>query len=237
MPGSQRYLGDAATTAQRFIVHPDGQRLYRTGDLGRYRPGGMIEFLGREDDQVKIRGHRIELGEIESVLTGHPDVAAAAVAVDDRGGERGLLGVVVPAAASDPPPDLRAAELAARAADREVRGVTREQVTTYAEAVDDAVLESMARALTGLGATGIGTVGEVDAEVPDAVDPRHRWLARRWFALLSDPPPVARRPSAPQGPQHAGLDAGGPRVGRVGAAGLPGLPAPQHRAARRAPYR
>lgn len=182
---AEGYLGDAATTAQRFIVHPDGQRLYRTGDLGRYRPGGMIEFLGREDDQVKIRGHRIELGEIESVLTGHPDVAAAAVAVDDRGGERGLLGVVVPATASDPPPDLRAAELAARAADREVRGVTREQVTTYAEAVDDAVLESMARALTGLGATGIGTVGEVDAEVPDAVDPRHRWLARRWFALLS----------------------------------------------------
>ncbi|MGH3378982.1 MAG: amino acid adenylation domain-containing protein, partial [Actinoallomurus sp.] len=78
------YLNKPALTAERFIPDPHGEpgeRLYRTGDLARHRPDGTIEYLGRIDHQVKIRGQRIELGEIETVLTEHPDVAAAAAAV------------------------------------------------------------------------------------------------------------------------------------------------------------
>ena len=76
------YWKDAEKTAAGFIAHPvTGERIYRTGDMGRYRPGGVIEFLGRRDLQVKIQGHRIELGEIESVLTADPAVSAAVVAV------------------------------------------------------------------------------------------------------------------------------------------------------------
>ncbi|MCO5987221.1 amino acid adenylation domain-containing protein [Actinoallomurus spadix] len=72
------YLGDQEHTAQKF-VHQDGQRWYRTGDLGRYRPGGLLEFLGRMDGQLKIAGHRIESGEVEAAIEAHPYVTRAAV--------------------------------------------------------------------------------------------------------------------------------------------------------------
>ena len=49
--------------------------------MARYRPDGLVEFLGRRDFQVKLRGHRIELGEIESILLTHPQVHEAAVIV------------------------------------------------------------------------------------------------------------------------------------------------------------
>ncbi|MDA0703296.1 MAG: amino acid adenylation domain-containing protein [Proteobacteria bacterium] len=77
---AQGYWGDAERSAERFVTHPEtGETLYRTGDLGRYRPGGVIEFLGREDRQVKIGGFRIELGEVEEVFKRHPAVAEAVV--------------------------------------------------------------------------------------------------------------------------------------------------------------
>jgi len=60
-------------------IHPS--TLYKTGDRVRLREDGTLEYLGRLDHQVKLRGFRIELGEIEAVLTQHPDVSQAVVAL------------------------------------------------------------------------------------------------------------------------------------------------------------
>ncbi len=77
------YVGLPALTADRFIPDPFaarlGARMYRTGDRVARRAEGDLEFLGRFDDQIKLRGFRIEVGEIENALLGHPQVAAAAV--------------------------------------------------------------------------------------------------------------------------------------------------------------
>lgn len=72
------YRGDPGRTAERFVVHR-GERWYRTGDVGRYRPDGLLEFLGRLDQQIKISGHRLELGEVEAALMEHPEVKRAVV--------------------------------------------------------------------------------------------------------------------------------------------------------------
>lgn len=105
------YLGHPELTRERFV--PDavnGGRLYRTGDRVRYRPDGLLEFLGRIDDQVKLRGHRVEPAEVEAVLARHPMVRAATVVVrPDGGGVPRLIGYVVPAteAPGDLPGELR----------------------------------------------------------------------------------------------------------------------------------
>ncbi|MFZ5588556.1 MAG: amino acid adenylation domain-containing protein [Pseudomonadota bacterium] len=95
------YLNQPDLTAEKFIPHPyaPGQRLYKTGDLARYRPDGVIEFLGRRDRQVKIRGFRIELGEIEAVLAQHPAVReSVVVARHEPSGDKHLAAYVVPRA-------------------------------------------------------------------------------------------------------------------------------------------
>jgi epothilone synthetase B len=91
------YWNDPERTGQQFITDvPNGGRLYATGDIGRYRPGGLIEFLGREDQQVKVQGYRIELGEIESAMFRHPKVAAAVAVVRGKAFEpKHLVGYAV----------------------------------------------------------------------------------------------------------------------------------------------
>jgi amino acid adenylation domain-containing protein len=91
------YLHDDLRTKASFIRHPmTGERLYKTGDLGRYRPGGIIEFLGRKDGQVKIQGYRVELGEVEAALLGCPGVrAAVATASGEQKGVKRLVAYVV----------------------------------------------------------------------------------------------------------------------------------------------
>jgi amino acid adenylation domain-containing protein len=101
------YLNRPELTAERFMPHPfsseRGARLYRTGDLARYSVDGSIEFLGRLDHQVKLRGTRIELGEIESILTRHPEVKEAALAVCGEGLHEKLLVAYIVARHAEPP--------------------------------------------------------------------------------------------------------------------------------------
>ncbi|MGW6377082.1 amino acid adenylation domain-containing protein [Rhodococcus sp. NPDC055112] len=92
------YHADIDATERAFPV-VDGQRWYRTGDVGRYRPGGVLEFLGRRDSRVKVRGHRIELGEIETALHAHPDVDRAVVVAPGQRTSRRLVGFIVADAA------------------------------------------------------------------------------------------------------------------------------------------
>jgi amino acid adenylation domain-containing protein len=92
------YWGDRTETDRRFRVRAGtGTRIYDTGDWGLYRPGGDIEFLGRDDRQVKINGFRVELDEIEAHLSRHASVARAAV-LKNKANQ--LLAVVVPRDAS-----------------------------------------------------------------------------------------------------------------------------------------
>ena len=95
------YLDRPELMKERFIQDPfsddSASRLYRTGDRARYRPGGQIEFLGRDDNQVKIRGHRIELDEIENILNQHSSVVESVIAAParDSSEEKQLVGYVV----------------------------------------------------------------------------------------------------------------------------------------------
>ena len=96
------YWGDDELTAARFQHDRHGvddrDQLYATGDRGRYRPDGLVEFLGRTDGQVQLRGFRIELGEVAAALRRQEGVADAVVDLrcDPVAGHR-LVGYVVPA--------------------------------------------------------------------------------------------------------------------------------------------
>ncbi|GCD40325.1 non-ribosomal peptide synthetase [Streptomyces chrestomyceticus JCM 4735] len=91
------YRAAPEQTARRFVHHA-GARWYRTGDLGRYRPGAVLEFLGRTDHQVKINGYRIELGEIEAALASHHQVARVVAVVTGQGPARRLIAYLLPVA-------------------------------------------------------------------------------------------------------------------------------------------
>ena len=112
--GTLGYLNAPEGNKKSFRQNPfrdaEHDRVYFTGDRGRYRPDGLLEFLGRVDDQVKIRGIRIELGEIEAVLAKHPAVKAVVTVVhEDETSDKRLVSYVVSGSEQRPRPDeLRA---------------------------------------------------------------------------------------------------------------------------------
>ncbi|MDQ0580839.1 non-ribosomal peptide synthetase [Streptomyces rishiriensis] len=95
------YLNAPGMTADRFVT--DGTtRLYRTGDRVRWRPDGLLEFIGRKDNQVKIRSQRVELGEVEAVLDAHPAVESVFVTTRvNRRDEKEIVAYAVAAPGTD----------------------------------------------------------------------------------------------------------------------------------------
>ena len=73
------YWNRPEKTAEKFVTGPDGTRWLRTGDEGRREPDGFFFFASRTDDVITSSGYRIGPSEIEDCLTGHPQVAMAAV--------------------------------------------------------------------------------------------------------------------------------------------------------------
>jgi len=94
------YLHRPELNAHAFrdiTVFGETQRMYRSGDRVRWRPDGLLEYLGRGDNQVKLRGFRIELGEIENALRSVAGVADAVALVYERDGHSRLVAYVVAA--------------------------------------------------------------------------------------------------------------------------------------------
>jgi amino acid adenylation domain-containing protein len=108
------YRNRTDLTAERFVADPfrpeSPGRLYRTGDRVRWRPDGVLEYLGRLDHQIKLRGFRIEIEEIEMALLRHPGVRACAVSVwRESPGNESLVGyIVAPKGVMTSAADLRA---------------------------------------------------------------------------------------------------------------------------------
>lgn len=112
-PLARGYAGRAALTAAAFLPDPfgtaPGARMYRTGDLGRWKAGGVLEYLGRADFQIKLHGYRVEPGEIEALLRDRDDVERAVVIRLGEGQQAFLAAYLV--AAGDPANGTTPAEL------------------------------------------------------------------------------------------------------------------------------
>ncbi|XXT19046.1 amino acid adenylation domain-containing protein [Sorangium sp. So ce429] len=142
------YLHRPDITAERFL--PDafsgrpGARVYRTGDLCRYRPDGLLEYLGRVDDQVKIRGYRVELGEIEATLRACSGVREAAVVARREGAsEQRLVAYIAPR-----DPAAREGEAQARLLD-DVRASLRQRLPEYMMPSAFVTLEALPLTVSG----------------------------------------------------------------------------------------
>ncbi|WP_420898435.1 AMP-binding protein [Cryobacterium serini] len=86
---AEGYLGDAALTAERFILE-HGVRWYRTGDLGEVDPvDGRVTVLGRADNVIISGGEKVSLDAVEGIVRSCPGFEQAVVigADDDEWGQ------------------------------------------------------------------------------------------------------------------------------------------------------
>jgi amino acid adenylation domain-containing protein len=172
------YLNRPELTSERFIRDPfdadPSSRIYRTGDFARWLRDGSIDFVGRVDGQVKLRGFRIELQEIEAALAQHPDVGKSIVVAKQRvGGEKSLVGYVVPSNGNRPSPDA-------------LRSFLREKLPDYMVPPAFTVLDSLP--LTPNGKIDHAALPEAgDESRPTFQGPRtavEKTIARIWKELL-----------------------------------------------------
>jgi amino acid adenylation domain-containing protein len=91
-----------AAAFRDVTVFGETWRMYRSGDRVRWRPDGVLDYLGRGDHQIKLRGFRIELGEIENALRSVPGVSEAVAVVRERDGQAALVAYVVAAETATP---------------------------------------------------------------------------------------------------------------------------------------
>ncbi|WP_454164536.1 class I adenylate-forming enzyme family protein [Gordonia iterans] len=118
------YWHDPAATADAFS---DGA--LRTGDVGFMDADGWFYIVDRKKDQINAAGYKVWPSEVERVLTGHPDIAEAAVIgiPDEYRGET-VKAYVVAVAGSDLDADrviaFARARLAPHKYPREVEMVT-----------------------------------------------------------------------------------------------------------------
>ena len=183
------YLGDPRRTADRFVPDPfgdePGARLYATGDLGRYRPDGVIEFLGRADRQIKIRGYRIELDEVESVLARHPAVRQAVVLFREDTPGAGHLAAYCLSAPDGPAP-----------AETQLRDFAAERLPEYAVPHSVQVMRELP--LMPSGKVDRAVLAALPAQVPVAApylaprDGLERVVAGVWAEVLGVPKVGAR---------------------------------------------
>ncbi len=102
------YLNPAAGDRELFRCNPfrpDDPTidLHSTGDIGRWDEDGSLYLVGRVDDQLKIRGVRVQPAQVAAALSGHPDVAdAAVIAGTTPAGEPELIAYVVAAGGAKP---------------------------------------------------------------------------------------------------------------------------------------
>ena len=75
----QGYLNQPAKTAETFWYDEKGTRFVRTGDVGRFDTDGFLTLMDRKKDMIISGGFNIYPSDLEAVLTGHGDVAEAAV--------------------------------------------------------------------------------------------------------------------------------------------------------------
>lgn len=106
------YFKNPELTAEKFISNPfstnPDARLYRSGDRARYRPDGIIEFLGRRDQELKVRGFRIEPSEVEDALCKHPSITQArVVARGNSAEEKRLLAYVLSSSSTSDEAELK----------------------------------------------------------------------------------------------------------------------------------
>ncbi|HEY6321868.1 MAG TPA: condensation domain-containing protein, partial [Thermoanaerobaculia bacterium] len=198
------YVGRPELTAERFVPDPfadaapsaaaspfcgSGARLYRSGDLARWRPDGMLEYLGRADHQVKLRGYRIELGEVEAALARHPAVRECAVVARGEGASKQLVAYLALRVLAAPAGVPGAAPLHASL---ELRGHLERQLPAY-------MVPAVFVVLPELPHTASGKVNRRALPPPDAAGvvpgaayvapagPAEELLAKLWSELLGVP--------------------------------------------------